>query len=62
LVDLFEYLLTVFDTLLLRALLHCNTPLHFTTLHPTTSWYMHWTYTISIRQSRYLPTNKLLNS
>jgi len=24
------------DTLLLRPSLHCNTPLHFTTLHPTT--------------------------
>ena len=26
----------MFDTLLLRPSLHCNTPLHFTTLHPTT--------------------------
>jgi hypothetical protein len=36
----------MFDTLLLRPLLHCNTPLHFTqlhfaTLHPTT---LHYTY------------------
>jgi hypothetical protein len=29
-------LLIMFDTLLLRPSLHCNTPLHFTTLHPTT--------------------------
>ena len=28
-------LLIMFDTLLLRPSLHCNTPLHFTTLHPT---------------------------
>jgi hypothetical protein len=34
-------LLIVFDTLLLRLSLHCNTPLHFTTLHPTT---LHNTY------------------
>jgi len=29
-------LLIMFDTLLLRPSLHCNTPLHFTTLHPST--------------------------
>ena len=34
-------LLIMFDTLLLRQSLHCNTPLHFTTLHPTT---LHYTY------------------
>jgi hypothetical protein len=28
-------LLIMFDTLLLRPSIHCNTPLHFTTLHPT---------------------------
>ena len=28
-------LLIMFDTLLLRPSLHCNTPLHFTTLHHT---------------------------
>ena len=32
-------LLIMFDTLLLRPSLHCNTPLHFTTLHPTTLRY-----------------------
>jgi len=32
-------LLIMFDTLLLRPSLHCNTPLHFTTLHPTTVHY-----------------------
>jgi hypothetical protein len=32
-------LLIMFDTLLLRLPLHCNTPLHFTTLHPTTLRY-----------------------
>jgi hypothetical protein len=31
----------MFDTLLLRPSLHCNTPLHFTTLHPIT---LHYTY------------------
>ena len=31
----------MFDTLLLRPSLHCNTPLHFTTLHPTP---LHYTY------------------
>jgi len=38
-------LITMFDTLLLRASLHCNTPLHFTTLHPTTLHYtsLHFT-------------------
>jgi len=29
-------LLIMFDTLLLRPSLYCNTLLHFTTLHPTT--------------------------
>jgi hypothetical protein len=29
-------LLIMLDTLLLRPSLHCNTSLHFTTLHPTT--------------------------
>jgi hypothetical protein len=29
-------LLIMFDTLLLRLSLHCNIPLHFSTLHPTT--------------------------
>jgi len=29
----------MFDTLLIRPLLHCNTPLHFTTLHPATLHY-----------------------
>jgi hypothetical protein len=33
-------LLTMFDTLLLRPSLHCNTPLLFTTLHPTTLHYI----------------------
>ena len=32
-------LLILFDTLLLRPSLHCNTPLHFITLHPTTLRY-----------------------
>jgi hypothetical protein len=31
----------MFDKLLLRPSLHCNTPLHFTTLHPTS---LHYTY------------------
>ena len=34
-------LLLMFDTLLLRPSLHCNTPLHFTTFHPTP---LHYTY------------------
>jgi len=29
----------MFDTLLLRPSLHCNTPLHFTTLHRTSPNY-----------------------
>jgi hypothetical protein len=33
-------LLIMLDTLLLRPLLHCNTPLHFITLHPTTLHYI----------------------
>jgi len=38
-------LLIMFGTLLLRPSLHCNTPLHFTTLHPTTHHYtsLHFT-------------------
>jgi hypothetical protein len=32
-------LILMFDTLLLRPSLHCNYPLHFTTLHPTTLHY-----------------------
>jgi len=38
-------LLIMFDTLLLRPSLHCNTSLHFTTLHPTTLHYtsLHFT-------------------
>ena len=38
-------LLKIFDTLLLRPSLHCNTPLHFTTLHPITLHYtsLHFT-------------------
>jgi len=38
-------LLIMFDTLLLRPSLHCNTPPHFTTLHPTTLHYtsLHFT-------------------
>jgi len=32
-------LLIMFDTLLLRPSLHCNTPLHFTTLYSTTLYY-----------------------
>jgi len=32
-------LLIMIYTLLLRPSLHCNTPLHFTTLHPTTLHY-----------------------
>jgi hypothetical protein len=38
-------LLIMFDTLLLSPSLHCNTPLHFTTLHPTTLHYasLHFT-------------------
>jgi hypothetical protein len=38
-------LLIMFDTLLLRPSLHCNTPLHFTTPHPTTHHYtsLHFT-------------------
>ena len=38
-------LLIMLDTLLLRPSLHCNTPLHFTTLHPTTLHYtpLHFT-------------------
>ena len=34
-------LLIMFDALLLRPSLHCNTPLHFTKLYPTT---LHYTY------------------
>jgi hypothetical protein len=34
-------LLIMFDTLLLRPSLHCNTPLYFTNLQPTT---LHYTY------------------
>jgi hypothetical protein len=45
-------LLIMLDTLLLRPLLHCNTPLHFTTLHNTyrrfTSSHLHFT-TLSLR-------------
>jgi len=35
----------MFDALLLRPSLHCNTPLHFSTLHPTTFHYtsLHFT-------------------
>jgi len=33
----------MFDTLLLRPSLHCNTSLHFTTPHATT---LHFTYRI----------------
>jgi len=35
----------MFDTLLLRPSLHCNTPLHFTTLPPTALQYtsLHFT-------------------
>jgi hypothetical protein len=38
-------LLIMFDTLLLRPSLHCNTPLLFTTFHPTTLHYtsLHFT-------------------
>jgi hypothetical protein len=36
---LFINLLINFDTLLLRPSLHCNIPLHFTTLHPATLYY-----------------------
>jgi len=38
-------LLIMFDTLLLRPSLHCNTQLHFTTLHPTRLHYtsLHFT-------------------
>jgi len=36
---LFISLLIMFDTLLLRPSLHCNTPLHFTTFQPTTLHY-----------------------
>ena len=38
-------LLIMFNTLLLRPSLHSNTPLHFTTLHPTTLHYtsLHFT-------------------
>jgi len=32
-------LLIMFYTLLLRPSLHCNTSLHYTTLHPTTLHY-----------------------
>jgi len=32
-------LVIMFDTLLLRPSLRCNTPLHFTALHPTTLIY-----------------------
>jgi len=37
--------LIMFDTFLLRPSLHCNTSLHFTTLHPTTLHYtsLHFT-------------------
>ena len=34
-------ILVMWDTLLLRPSLYCNTSLHFTTLHPTT---LHYTY------------------
>jgi len=34
-------LLITLDTLILRPSLHCNTSLHFTTLHPAT---LHYTY------------------
>jgi hypothetical protein len=38
-------LLIMFDTISVRPSLHCNTPLHFTTLHPTTLHYtsLHFT-------------------
>jgi hypothetical protein len=38
-------LLIMFDTFLLRPSLHCDTPLHFTTLHPTIVHYtsLHFT-------------------
>jgi hypothetical protein len=38
-------LLIMFDTILLKPSLHCNTPLHFTTLHPTILHYtpLHFT-------------------
>jgi len=38
-------LLIMFGILLLRPSLHCNTPLHFNTLHPTTLHYtsLHFT-------------------
>jgi hypothetical protein len=36
---LFISLLIMFDTLLLSSSLHCNTPQHFTSLHPTTLHY-----------------------
>jgi hypothetical protein len=48
-------LLIMFDTLLLRPSLHCNTPLHFTTLYPTTLHYTSPTYTslhLSLRFSQ----------
>jgi hypothetical protein len=39
-------LLIMFDTLLLRQSLHCNTPLHFTQLHFTTLHYTSLHFTI----------------
>jgi hypothetical protein len=40
-------LLIMFDTLFLRPSLHCNTSLHFTTLHPTTLPYTYRHFTSS---------------
>jgi hypothetical protein len=37
-------LLIMFDTLLLRPSLHFNTPLHFTTLHPTKNCHHHYNH------------------
>jgi hypothetical protein len=46
-------LLIMFDTLLLRPLLHCNTPLHFSTLHSTT---IHHTYQHFTSSHLHFPT------
>ena len=46
-------LLTMFDTLLLRPSLYCNTPLHFTTLHSTTLHYTSLHFTLQYTSSNY---------
>jgi hypothetical protein len=46
-------LLIMFDTLLLRPSLHCNTLLHFTTFHPTTLHYNSLHFTLQHSSQNY---------